>query len=71
LLFVNKRVYFAAVTLRTTNTNETKLAQTASLWNKTLDVVLQRGFYGTAAIEISVQDGTIQYVRRRLEQIEK
>ena len=32
---------------------------------------LERGYYGTAGIELSVQDGTIQHVRRSLERIER
>ncbi len=32
---------------------------------------LQRGFFGTAAVELSVQDGTIQHIRRRIERIER
>ena len=33
--------------------------------------VLQRGYHGTAAIELSVQDGTIQHIRRNTEKIER
>jgi len=33
--------------------------------------VLQRGFHGAAGIEVGVQDGTIQHIRRRVERIEK
>jgi hypothetical protein len=33
--------------------------------------VLQPGVYGSAALEIAVQDGTIQHVRRRWERIER
>jgi hypothetical protein len=36
-----------------------------------LERALQRGFFGTAAVEISVQDGTIQHIRYRLEQLER
>lgn len=32
---------------------------------------LRRGFFGTAAVELSVQDGTIQHIRRTVERIEK
>ena len=31
----------------------------------------RRGFFGTAAVELSVQDGTIQYIRRTVERMEK
>jgi len=36
-----------------------------------LERSLQRGFFGTAAVEISVQDGTIQHIRYRFEQLER
>ena len=36
-----------------------------------LTEVLRRGFHGTAAIEVSVQDGTVQHIRRRTERIER
>ena len=31
----------------------------------------RRGFFGTAAVELSVQDGTIQHIRRKVERVEK
>ena len=57
--------------LAETTTNGTKLSQAATAWDQMLDETLQRGFYGTAAIEVSIQDGTIQHIRRRMERIEK
>ncbi len=36
-----------------------------------LEQALRRGFFGTAAVEISVQDGTIQHIRWRIEQMER
>ena len=36
-----------------------------------LTEALRHGFFGTAAIELSVQDGTIQHIRRKVERIEK
>ena len=36
-----------------------------------LAATLKRGFFGTAAVEVCVQDGTIQHIRRKVEQIEK
>ena len=55
----------------TTTTNRGKIAQAAQAWQRLLDETLQRGFHGPANIEISVQDGTIQHIRRRVEQIER
>jgi len=33
--------------------------------------VLKRGFHGTAGLEMTVQDGTIQHIRRKVEQVER
>ena len=33
--------------------------------------VLRRGFYGRVAIELAIQDGVIQHIRRTLEKLEK
>ena len=51
--------------------NAKKVAQLESALAQILAETLKRGFFGTAAIELSVQDGTIQHVRRRVERIEK
>jgi hypothetical protein len=40
-------------------------------FSEILAEALRRGFFGTAAVELSVQDGTIQHIRRRVERIEK
>jgi hypothetical protein len=32
---------------------------------------LQRGFYGTVQVEATIQDGVIQMIRRKIEQVEK
>lgn len=58
-------------TVSTTSANRGKIAQAAAAWQRVLDEILQRGFHGTANVEISVQDGTIQHIRRRIEQIER
>jgi hypothetical protein len=47
------------------------VARPESLWAETLIETLNRGFFGTARIELSVQDGTIQHIRRTIERIEK
>lgn len=33
--------------------------------------VLQRGYHGKAGIELSVQDGTIQHIRRSMEKTQR
>ena len=55
----------------TTSGNVKKVAQLQSIVAELLAEALRRGFFGTAAIELSVQDGTIQHIRRTVERIEK
>ncbi len=54
-----------------TPANELKQSRAVDVWRETLVEVARRGFYGTAGIEISVQDGTIQTIRRIVDQIER
>ncbi len=51
--------------------NVKKVTQLESAVAEMLAEVLRRGFFGTAAVELSIQDGTIQHIRRRMERIEK
>jgi len=51
--------------------NEKRLTQLQTAWAELLAEALRRGFFGTAAVELSVQDGTIQHIRRTVERIEK
>ena len=51
--------------------NAKKLAQVQQTLAEILAQTLQRGFFGTAATEVSVQDGTIQHIRRTVDQIMK
>jgi hypothetical protein len=55
----------------TTNANATKADRLQEMLRELLQQALQRGFFGTARIEFVVQDGTIQHLRRSLEQMEK
>jgi len=59
------------VTLSATAANEKKVEQLHRVLAELLADVQKRGFYGTAGVELSIQDGTIQHIRRRLESIEK
>jgi hypothetical protein len=54
-----------------TAANRQKLELLNSRLASLLRQALQRGFHGDVAIEIAVQDGTIQHVRQRLERIER
>jgi hypothetical protein len=51
--------------------NAKKVAQLQSIVAELLTEALRRGFFGTATVELSVQDGTIQHIRRMVERIEK
>lgn len=59
------------VTLTNTAANRHKLVQAQSAWSELLAEALRRGFHGAAAVEVVVQDGTIQHIRRKLERVEK
>lgn len=59
------------LTITTTEANRAKLELAARAWRLLLESALERGFNGTATLEIAVQGGTIQHVRRRLEQTER
>jgi hypothetical protein len=58
-------------TLTTTPTNKTKVEQLETALAEILAESLRRGFYGKAAIELAIQDGTIQNIRRLVERIDK
>ena len=51
--------------------NAKKVAQLETALAEILAQALRRGFFGTAAVELSVQDGTIQHIRQTLERIER
>ena len=51
--------------------NAKKMTQLNGVLCEVLQKVLQRRFYGTASVEIIVQDGTIQLFRYKIERIEK
>jgi len=51
--------------------NKHKMTQAETAWDQLLGEALRKGFFGTAAIELCVQDGTIQHIRRRVERLEK
>ena len=56
---------------RKTPANVQKVAQLEQAVAEILAESLRRGFFGTAAVELSVQDGTIQHIRRKVERIER
>lgn len=54
-----------------TPTNQQKMEQIHSAMTEMLIGVLKRGFHGTASLEMTVHDGTIQHIRRKVEQVER
>ena len=65
------RMVTAMTTLTETPGNERKMAQLRAAVGEMLAEVLRRGFFGTAGVEVVVQDGTIQSIRRRVERVER
>ena len=59
------------MSIHNTTANRAKLALLAAAWKAALSQALRRGFHGTVTVEICVQDGTIQNIKRRTERIEK
>lgn len=56
---------------RESSVNQTKLRRLDTLLGELWREVLQAEFYGSAAIEVIVADGTIQQIRRRIEKTER
>ena len=54
-----------------TPNNAVRVEQLQRAWAEILAEVLRRGFFGTAEVEVNVQDGTIQCIRRKIERLEK
>jgi hypothetical protein len=54
-----------------TTANQAKLDQLKMNWADLLTQAMRRGFYGNVAIELAVQDGTIQHIRQRMERIDR
>ena len=59
------------ITLSETTTNQKRMAQLQQALSELCAEVLRRGFHGTAGLEVNVQDGTIQSIRRRVERVER
>lgn len=59
------------IALHESEVNKRKLARLSAAWREVLAETLQRGFYGTATVEVTVNDGTIQHIRKKVERVEK
>jgi hypothetical protein len=51
--------------------NDSLRSQAESVLAEFLDTGMTQGFFGTIALTISIHDGTIQHITRRVEQIYK
>jgi hypothetical protein len=65
------RVMVARMATTANTIDRTRLALLERAVNTIVNETLHKGFFGTASIEVKVQDGAIQYVRHTLERIEK
>ena len=59
------------MTRDTTPANTKRAAQAQTALAEILAEATRRGFFGTAGVEISVQDGAIQHIRRKVDRMEK
>jgi len=53
-----------------TGTNAKKAALAQKVLAEMLAEVLRQGYFGTAVLEITVQNGTLQHIRRKIERID-
>jgi hypothetical protein len=58
-------------TARITPGNRQRVTQLEAALAELLVEVLRNGFNGRALIELAIQDGVIQHIRRTLERLEK
>jgi hypothetical protein len=58
-------------TLNASTVNARKKGQLIRALETDLAEVLRRGFFGTVRVELAIQDGTIQQIRRQVERIER
>jgi hypothetical protein len=56
---------------RPTPGNHERVKQLEAILAELLIEVLRRDFHGRAAVELAIQDGVIQHIRRTLERLEK
>ncbi len=57
--------------VRDTPVNQTKMARLEQAWRELMEAAMARGYHGTVAVEVTVQDGTIQHFVQRLERREQ
>lgn len=57
--------------LRETRANLQRIAQVRQTLERLYAEGLHRGFYGALAVELRVQDGTIQEIQSRIENVQR
>lgn len=58
-------------TINSTHGNRIKLSEIETALAELLSETLRRGFHGKAVLELTIQDGTVQYLRRVVDRIDK
>ncbi|HEY2759927.1 MAG TPA: hypothetical protein VGI75_04270 [Pirellulales bacterium] len=58
-------------TTNATQGNQVKISEIETAMAGMLSETLRRGFHGKAILELVIQDGTVQYIRRVVEKVEK
>jgi len=66
-----KPVTTASSHLKDSPTNHKRRQQAMAALLEAIEDACEPGFYGTATIEVTVNNGTIQHIRRRLERLDK
>ena len=54
-----------------TPSNERRIFQLKADLAEVLEVALRRGFYGKVGVDLKIQDGTIQQVRKKIHQVQR
>lgn len=59
------------MSLSETPVNKGQAAKAQAVWLELLAAATRRGFFGNIAVEVNVQDGTIQRIHSKVEKTEK
>jgi hypothetical protein len=51
--------------------NRRMIEKADAIWERIKEESLLRGFFGSVAVQLTVQDGTIQHLRKTVEQSER
>ena len=59
------------MTLTHSPSNERRIFQLKADLAEVLETALRRGFYGKVGVDLKIQDGTIQQVRKKIQQVQR